>query len=86
MSATQRDNQGEPVLALVTEAFPDWPLPELLDWLLAEAREIRALEIGSGGYAPHPHCDRLRYLEGVHGVVEAARLLGGARERSFASP
>lgn len=55
---TQRDNPREPVLALVTEAFLDWPLPELLDWLLAEAPEIRALEIGSGGYAPHPHCDR----------------------------
>ena len=51
----QPDNQDEPRLALVTEAFLDWPLPKLLDWLLAEAPEIRALEIGSGGYAPHPH-------------------------------
>jgi sugar phosphate isomerase/epimerase len=42
----------------VTEAFLDWPLTRLLDWLLAEAPEITALEIGSGGYAPHPHCDR----------------------------
>jgi sugar phosphate isomerase/epimerase len=58
MSATQRDNEGEPALALVTEAFLDWPLPQLLDWLLAEAPEVRALELGSGGYAPHPHCDR----------------------------
>ena len=54
MPATQPqpDNQGEPRLALVTEAFLDWPLPELLDWLLAEAPEIRALELGTGGYAP----------------------------------
>jgi sugar phosphate isomerase/epimerase len=58
MSAIPREKQAEPVLALVTEAFLDWPLPALLDWLLAEVPEIRALEIGSGGYAPHPHCDR----------------------------
>ncbi len=58
MSESRWDTQGGPVLALVTEAFLDWSLPALLDWLLAEAPEIRALEIGSGGYAPHPHCDR----------------------------
>ena len=58
----QPDNQDEPRLALVTEAFLDWPLPKLLDWLLAEAPEIRALEIGSGGYAPHPHLDRAAML------------------------
>jgi sugar phosphate isomerase/epimerase len=63
--AIQPDHRGEPVLALVTEAFLDWPLPELLDWLLAEAPEIRALEIGSGGYAPHPHCDREAMLRDV---------------------
>src|SRR5438477_12975891 len=45
-------------IALVTEAFLDRPLPELLNWLLDEAPEITALELGSGGYAPHPHCDR----------------------------
>jgi sugar phosphate isomerase/epimerase len=45
-------------LALVTEAFVDRPLEQLLDWLAAAAPEITALEIGSGGYAPHPHCDR----------------------------
>jgi sugar phosphate isomerase/epimerase len=45
-------------LALVTEAFIDRPLEHLLDWLTAAAPEITALEIGSGGYAPHPHCDR----------------------------
>jgi sugar phosphate isomerase/epimerase len=58
MTGTRADSDGEPVLALVTEAFLDWPLPALLDWLLAEAPEIHALELGSGGYAPHPHCDR----------------------------
>jgi sugar phosphate isomerase/epimerase len=58
MSTTPRDSEDGPVLGLVTEAFLDWPLTELLDWLLATVPEIRALEIGSGGYAPHPHCDR----------------------------
>ena len=52
MTAIQRDNHGEPVLALVTEAFLDWPLSKLLDWLLAEAPEIRALEIGSALLSP----------------------------------
>jgi sugar phosphate isomerase/epimerase len=47
-----------PLLAVVTEAFIDRPLDQLLDWLAAAAPEITALEIGSGGYAPHPHCDR----------------------------
>jgi sugar phosphate isomerase/epimerase len=51
-------NPAEPVLALVTEAFLDRPLLALLDWLRAEVPEITALELGSGGYAPHPHCER----------------------------
>lgn len=58
MAATQRDDGTGPALAVVTEAFLHWPLPKLLDWLIAEAPEIRAVELGSGGYAPHPHCDR----------------------------
>jgi sugar phosphate isomerase/epimerase len=58
MPTRHPDSEAEPVLGLVTEAFLDWPLAQLLDWLLAETPEIRALEIGSGGYAPHPHCDR----------------------------
>src|SRR5436305_2051691 len=69
MSATHRDNHGEPVLALVTEAFLDWPLQELLDWLLAEAPEIRALEIGSGGYARAEHPELLICLELHPGTV-----------------
>jgi sugar phosphate isomerase/epimerase len=43
---------------VVTEAFIDRPLDRLLEWLTAAAPEITALELGSGGYAPHPHCDR----------------------------
>jgi sugar phosphate isomerase/epimerase len=52
------NNPAEPLLALVTEAFLDWPLIKLLDWLVAEVPEIDGVEIGTGGYAPHPHCDR----------------------------
>jgi sugar phosphate isomerase/epimerase len=81
MSEGQRDNQSEPALALVTEAFLDWPLSALLDWLLAEAPEIRAVEIGSGGYAPHPHCDREAML-GDAGV--RSRWLRELTARGFA--
>jgi sugar phosphate isomerase/epimerase len=43
---------------VVAEAFLDRSLPELLDWLTDAAPEITAVELGTGGYAPHPHCDR----------------------------
>jgi sugar phosphate isomerase/epimerase len=55
-------------LAVVTEAFLDRPLATLLDWLTAAAPQVTGLELGSGGYAPHPHCDRGKLL-----VDEAAR-------------
>jgi sugar phosphate isomerase/epimerase len=47
-----------PKLAVVAEAFVDRSLVELMDWLVESAPEVTALELGSGGYAPHPHCDR----------------------------
>lgn len=50
-------------LAVVAEAFPDRTLTELLDWLTAAAPEITALELGTGGYAPHPHCERTLLLQ-----------------------
>ena len=49
-------------LAVVAEAFVDWTLPELLDWLTEAAPHVDAVELGSGGYAPQPHCDRRRLL------------------------
>src|SRR6516165_12609075 len=58
MSVSPQPTTPHPRLAVVTEAFIDRPLDQLLDWLAAAAPEITALEIGSGGYAPHPHCDR----------------------------
>jgi sugar phosphate isomerase/epimerase len=44
-------------IAVVMEAFLDSPLEEVLDWLSVAAPEVTDLEIGAGGYAPHPHCD-----------------------------
>jgi sugar phosphate isomerase/epimerase len=55
-------NRHDRQLAVVTEAFLDRPLIGLLDWLAEAAPEVTAVELGSGGYAPHPHCDRQRLL------------------------
>ena len=44
-------------IGVVLEAFLDWSLADLLPWLRANAPEVVALEVGAGGYAPHPHCD-----------------------------
>jgi sugar phosphate isomerase/epimerase len=44
-------------IGVVLEAFLDWPLERVLDWLPEAAPEVTHLEIGAGGYAPHPHCD-----------------------------
>jgi sugar phosphate isomerase/epimerase len=49
-------------LGLVTEAFADRSLAELLDWLAREAPAITDLEIDAGGYAPQAHCDRAALL------------------------
>lgn len=68
-------------LAVVAEAFLDRSLTELLHWLNDVAPQITALELGSGGYAPHPHCDRDRLL------AESsfrARWLGEIESRGFA--
>jgi sugar phosphate isomerase/epimerase len=44
-------------IGVVLEAFLDWPLERILSWLPEAAPEVTDLEIGAGGYAPHPHCD-----------------------------
>jgi sugar phosphate isomerase/epimerase len=44
-------------IGVVLEAFLDWPLERVLSWLPTAAPEVTHLEIGAGGYAPHPHCD-----------------------------
>lgn len=55
-----RDQSQSPVvgLAVVAEAFLDRSLTELMDWLAGAVPGIKGLELGSGGYAPSPHCDR----------------------------
>jgi sugar phosphate isomerase/epimerase len=49
-------------LGLVTEAFVERPLPELLDWLATAAPGLTDLEVGAGGYAPPGHCDTAALL------------------------
>src|ERR1051326_2877674 len=49
-------------LGVVTEAFGERPLDEVLDWLGASAPGISDLELASGGYPPTPHCDRRALL------------------------
>jgi hypothetical protein len=44
-------------IGVVLEAFLDWPLHRVLSWLREAAPEVTAIEVGAGGYAPHPHCD-----------------------------
>ncbi|MGZ5977014.1 MAG: sugar phosphate isomerase/epimerase family protein [Isosphaeraceae bacterium] len=43
-------------ISVVLEAFADTPLEEVLSWLSQEVPEVTAVEVGAGGYAPHPHC------------------------------
>jgi sugar phosphate isomerase/epimerase len=52
------DSAGQKLeIGVVLEAFLDWSLDDLLPWLRDHAPEVVALEVGAGGYAPHPHCD-----------------------------
>jgi hypothetical protein len=44
-------------IGVVLEAFLDWPLDRVMPWLREHAPDVTDLEIGAGGYAPHPHCD-----------------------------
>jgi sugar phosphate isomerase/epimerase len=64
-------------IALFTDILGDRSLTEVLDWLAGVAPEITAVELGTGGYSPAPHCDvaellwsragRDRWLEGIRG-------------------
>ncbi len=42
---------------MVLEAFGDCELVEVLSWLQRDVPEVTDVEVGVGGYAPHPHCD-----------------------------
>ena len=56
-------------VGVVLEALIEWRFIDALDWLLSSAPEVTDLEIGSGGYAPHPHCDRDRLLRAAEARV-----------------
>ena len=80
-------------IGVVLEAFLDWPLEQVMSWLQRAAPEVTDLEIGAGGYAPHPHCDvdgllrdgqaRAAWLARIGGhrlrVDALARALGGSQ-------
>src|SRR5258707_15409797 len=51
-----------PAIGVVTEAFANRSLTEVMDWLAREAPLVTELEIGTGGYAPTGHCDMPRLL------------------------
>lgn len=61
--------RGDVRIGVVLEAFLDQPLEAVLAWLQEAAPEITDIEVGAGGYAPHPHCD-------------VAALLASARARA----
>ena len=60
---TNADDRGleEIRIGVVTEAFVDRPLIEVMDWL-REGPLVTDLEIGTGGYAPTQHCDMTALL------------------------
>jgi sugar phosphate isomerase/epimerase len=67
-------------IGVVTEAFGDAPLHDVLAALGASAPSVRGLELASGGYAPTPHCDRAALLADDRG---RDRWLRDIRERGF---
>ena len=46
-----------PRIGVVLEALLDRPLADVLSWLQRDVPEVTDIEVGVGGYAPHPHCD-----------------------------
>lgn len=50
-------NESKPGIGVVLEAFLDRSLEEVLQFLEDEAPDVTHVEVGAGGYAPHPHCD-----------------------------
>jgi len=44
-------------IGVVLEAFLNQSLEDVLEFLSKNASEVTHIEVGTGGYAPHPHCD-----------------------------
>lgn len=53
-------------VGLFTDAFPEWPLEQVLEWLGARLPAVRDLEIGTGGYSPAPHIGQVDALADYH--------------------
>jgi len=51
-------------IGLFTDAFPERPLAEVLEWLATRLPSVRDLEIGTGGYSAAPHAADLAGLGG----------------------
>jgi len=81
MSVTDHGQSEATRIAVVAEAFLEKPLAELLEWLGDAAPEVTGLELGAGGYAPHPHCDRDRLL---NDAAARREWLGRIEDRGFA--
>jgi sugar phosphate isomerase/epimerase len=50
-------------IGLFTDALPDRPLTEVMDWLRDAAPQVSRIEIGTGGYSPARHIDRRSLLQ-----------------------
>ena len=51
-------------VGLFTDAFPEWSLEEVLEWLAARLPSVRDLELGTGGYSAAPHIENVARLGG----------------------
>jgi len=51
-------------VGLFTDAFPEWSLEEVLEWLAARLPSVRDLELGTGGYSAAPHIEHVARLGG----------------------
>jgi sugar phosphate isomerase/epimerase len=51
-------------VGLFTDAFPEWPLEQVLEWLASRLPDVRDVEVGTGGYSPAPHLGQLATLGG----------------------
>jgi sugar phosphate isomerase/epimerase len=71
-------------VGLLTDGLPDWSLTEILDWLPGAAPEVRALELGTGGYSTAPHCPRAELLAD-EGAARALRDSIGERGLELAA-
>jgi sugar phosphate isomerase/epimerase len=67
-------------IALFTDVMSHRPLSDVLGWLSSSAPEVTAVEIGTGGYSPSPHCTMSELL---NGSVARSRWLQEITSRSF---